>query len=127
MNKQTATITVIGKDKTGVIAKVTATLFDHQANIEALEEQVTRGQFSMSIVASWPTAKWDEGKLAKSLKSISRELNMEIRLRPQHTGKKQRMAIKGPRTAVFRKASSRRRLGHAESRTGRCDRQSQRP
>src|SRR5213083_2797470 len=51
--KQFATITVIGRDKTGVIARVTSYLFDQKANIEALEEQVTRGQFSMTIQASW--------------------------------------------------------------------------
>jgi len=39
--RQFATITVIGRDKTGVIARVTAFLFEQKANIEALEEQVT--------------------------------------------------------------------------------------
>jgi formyltetrahydrofolate deformylase len=50
--KQFATITVIGRDKTGVIARVTNFLFEQHANIEALEEQVTRGQFSMTLQAS---------------------------------------------------------------------------
>ena len=42
--KQFATVTVIGRNKTGVIARVTNFLFEQKANIEALEEQVTRGQ-----------------------------------------------------------------------------------
>ena len=50
---QFATITVIGRDKTGVIARVTNFLFEQRANIEALEEQVSRGQFSMTLQASW--------------------------------------------------------------------------
>ena len=50
--KQFATITVIGKDKTGVVARITGFLFEQHANIEALEEQVTRGQFSMTLQAS---------------------------------------------------------------------------
>ena len=54
--KQFATITVIGRDKTGVIARVTNFLFEQHANIEALEEQVTRGQFSMTLQASWKPA-----------------------------------------------------------------------
>src|SRR6266705_1685680 len=54
--RQLATITVIGRDKTGVIARVTNFLFEQSANIEALEEQVTRGQFSMTLQASWKTA-----------------------------------------------------------------------
>ena len=36
--KRVATITVIGRDKTGVIARVTNFLFQQHANIEALEE-----------------------------------------------------------------------------------------
>ena len=51
--KQLATITVIGRDKTGVIARVTNYLFEQGANVEALEEQVTRGQFSLVLQASW--------------------------------------------------------------------------
>ena len=35
-----------------MVARVTEFLFEQQANIEALEEQVTRGQFSMVIQAS---------------------------------------------------------------------------
>jgi len=54
--KQFATVTVIGRDKTGVIARVTAFLFEQHANIEALEEHVTRGQFSMTLQASWRPA-----------------------------------------------------------------------
>ena len=49
--KKFATLTVIGQDKTGVIARVTNFLFEQKANIEALEEQVTRGQFSMTLQA----------------------------------------------------------------------------
>ena len=59
--KQFATITVIGRDKTGVIARVTGFLFEQGANIEGLEEQVTRGQFSMVIQASWKPKAWQSG------------------------------------------------------------------
>ena len=48
-----AIITVIGRDKTGVVARITGFLFRQKANIEALEEQVTRGQFSMTVQTSW--------------------------------------------------------------------------
>ena len=41
--KSFATFTVIGRDKIGGIARATSFLFEQHANIEALEEQVTRG------------------------------------------------------------------------------------
>jgi formyltetrahydrofolate deformylase len=37
--KRFATITVIGRDKTGVVARVTGFLFEQQANIEALRKR----------------------------------------------------------------------------------------
>lgn len=42
--KQFATISVIGRDKTGVIARVANFLFEQKANIEAFKELVARGQ-----------------------------------------------------------------------------------
>ncbi len=88
-----ATITVIGRDKTGVVARVTEFLFEQQANIEALEEQVTRGQFSMVIQASWKKNAKAPATLKRSLKTLGKELGMEVRLRLTEPGSKQRMAI----------------------------------
>ena len=60
--KQIATITVIGEDKTGVVARVTGFCRQAKANIEGLEEQVTRKDFSMTIrKASWKPKAWHRG------------------------------------------------------------------
>lgn len=91
--KHLATVTVIGRDKTGVIARVTNFLFDQQANIEALEEQVTRGQFSMTIQASWKGSRFDAVKLRAGLDTLAKTLEMEIKLRLTEPHRRQRMAI----------------------------------
>ena len=91
--KKFATVTVIGKDKTGVIARVTNFLFEQHANIEALEEQVTRGQFSMTLQASWKPSQLNEAQVNAGLERLARELQMEIRLRFAHPQRRQRMAI----------------------------------
>lgn len=88
-----ATITVIGRDKTGVIARVTNFLFEQHANIEALEEQVTRGQFSMTIQASWKPRQCDEKTLRAGLEQLAEALGMEIRLRLAAPKRRQRCAI----------------------------------
>ncbi len=88
-----ATITVIGLDKTGVIARVTSFLFEQRANIEALEEQVTRGQFSMTIQASWKPKQFDEAALRLGLEKLAVALAMEIRLRFTDPNRPQRCAI----------------------------------
>jgi len=91
--KQFATITVIGRDKSGVIARVTGFLFEQGANIEGLEEQVTRGQFSMTIQASWPRLKWDEARLRDGLQKLAASLRMEINLSFIEAHRRQRFAL----------------------------------
>jgi formyltetrahydrofolate deformylase len=91
--KRFTTITVIGRDKTGVIARVTNFLFEQKANIEALEEAVTRGQFSMAIQASWRDGQLKPATLKRGLNALGKELGMEMRLRLTDPGRKQRMAL----------------------------------
>lgn len=91
--KQFATITVIGRDKTGVIARVTNFLFEQRANIEALEEQVTRGQFSMTLQASWKDTALNVASVQRGLAQLAGALQMEIKLRLTHPSRSQRMAI----------------------------------
>ena len=91
--KQFATITVIGRDKTGVIARVTAFLFEQHANIEALEEQVTRGQFSMTLQASWSRTAFNAARLRAGLDTLARSLGMEIKVRLTEPNRRQRFAI----------------------------------
>src|SRR5688500_15924638 len=88
-----ATITVIGRDKTGVIAKVTNFLFEQKSNIEALEEQVTRGQFSMTIQASWKPEECDIDTISAGLDKFAQALNMEIKVRFTEPRRRQRCAI----------------------------------
>lgn len=91
--KKFATITVIGRDKTGVIARVTSFLFAQKANIEALEEQVTRGQFSMTLQASWKPGQLNVAGLKTGLVELAKALGMEIKLRFTDPNRRQRMAI----------------------------------
>src|SRR5258708_34605541 len=91
--KQFVTITVIGKDKTGVIARVTGFLFEQKANIEGLEEQVTRGQFSMVIQASWKLTTWSPERVRDGLEKLAASLGMEIKMRYTDPYRRQRFAI----------------------------------
>ena len=88
-----ATITVIGRDKTGVVARITNFLFLQKANIEALEEQVTRGQFSMTVQASWKDRELGRDALRHGLAKLAEELEMEIKVRFTEPRRRQRMAM----------------------------------
>ena len=64
-----------------MIARITNFLFQQRANLEALEEQVTRGQFSMTLPATWKTRQLDRPGVEAGLAELGRSLRMEIRLR----------------------------------------------
>jgi formyltetrahydrofolate deformylase len=91
--KEFAVLTVIGRDKTGVIARITNFLFEQHANIEALEEQVTRGQFSMTLQASWTGGLKNKVVLAAGFDGLARDLAMEIKVRWTDPRRRQRMAV----------------------------------
>src|SRR5437879_7788939 len=91
--KKFATLTVIGRDKTGVVARITSFLFLQKANIEALEEQVTRGQFSMTVQASWKDRHWDRTAVCAGLDKLAKDLEMEIKVRFTAPRRRQRMAL----------------------------------
>jgi len=56
MAKHVASLTLIGPDKTGVIARITQLLFQLGANIEALEEQVTVEFHPYDLSRGWIVA-----------------------------------------------------------------------
>jgi formyltetrahydrofolate deformylase len=88
-----ATITVIGRDQSGVVARVTSFLFVQKANIEGLEEKVTRGQFGMTIQASWPANECSVPAIRTGMADLARALGMEIKIRFIEPSRRQRMAL----------------------------------
>jgi ACT domain-containing protein len=62
-----AIITVVGSDKVGIIAKVSAFLADRNINIVDISQTVLSGNFVMMMVADLASA-------AKPLEDIKREL-----------------------------------------------------
>ncbi|MEM1157927.1 MAG: formyltetrahydrofolate deformylase [Verrucomicrobiota bacterium] len=88
-----ATVTLIGRDKSGVIARVTQFLFQNQANIEGLEEQVSRGEFSMTLQASWMKQGFDRSKVQRGLKALARELGMDMNIHLSQPKAQLRMGV----------------------------------
>lgn len=87
-----ATVTVNGKDRTGVVARMTVFLFQSKANIEALEEEVQRGQFHMALQCSWKTDP-DREAVGAALHELGEDLGMEVRIRWMDPRRRMRMAV----------------------------------
>ena len=56
--------------------RITNFHFEQKANIEALEEQATRGQFSMTLQASWKDGELKRPTLSSGLARLAAELKM---------------------------------------------------
>lgn len=92
----TATVSLLGRDRTGVVAHVTQFLFQRGANIESLEELVQRGVFHMSLAASWSRAalRGDRRRdIENGLLALGRQLGMETRVRFHEGRRRPRMAL----------------------------------
>lgn len=90
--KEYASISLIGRDRSGVIAQVTQYLFQDGANIESLEEHVSRGQFRMVLQASWTRAAARE-RVRRELGALASRLDMELKLHFARGHGQPRMAL----------------------------------
>ena len=73
-------ISVIGKDRPGIIASITRVLFDQDLNIEDVSQTILQNQFSGIFIASGPdTTSYKE--LKKHLKNSSSDLDLHYYVR----------------------------------------------
>ena len=73
-------VSVIGRDRPGIIASVSAVLYQNRCSIEELSQTAIRGQFAMILTASV-----GEGVSARNLKDdfaeLAKDLDLDINLR----------------------------------------------
>jgi glycine cleavage system transcriptional repressor len=73
-------ITVVGRDRPGIVANVSRILYRHRSSIEELSQTVIRGQFAMILIASLAEGAWVQA-LKSEFKNLSRDLDLDIDLR----------------------------------------------
>ena len=85
-------LSVVGKDKKGVVASFTNLLFKNGGNIESVNQNVVRGLFGMQLEASFSKAV-DEQFLTQEFRKLGKELGMDVGIHYQETGRKQNLAV----------------------------------
>lgn len=75
-----AVITVIGKDKVGILTKVSGMCADYNVNVEEVSQNILQGLFSMIMVVDLSDKTIKFSKLAKQLDILGEEIGVEIRL-----------------------------------------------
>lgn len=77
-SEELVVISVIGADKPGIVAGITAVLAKHNVNIVDIAQTVVRGIFSMIMVVDLSTGDISLSKLREELSIRGRELGVEV-------------------------------------------------
>lgn len=75
-----AIITVVGTDKVGIIAKVSAFLADRDINIEDISQTILSGNFVMMMMTDLSRSGENLEALKEELKGLGESMNVSISL-----------------------------------------------
>ena len=78
-----AIITVIGKDKSGIIAKVSGVLADNKINIEDINQTIVQGNFTMFMLVDFSGALVSLKELHSILVKVGEEIGVSIHVQHQ--------------------------------------------
>ncbi len=73
-----AIVTVIGKDKSGIIAKVATALADNQVNIEDISQTIAQGNFTMIMICDLSASKLSLKELSVTLMEVGEKAGVSI-------------------------------------------------
>jgi len=76
--KNTAVVTVVGKDTIGIIAKVSAVLSEHEVNILDISQTVLSGMFNMIMIVDISLSRF--AQLSEALEQLGIRLGLQIRI-----------------------------------------------
>ncbi|MDG6906525.1 MAG: formyltetrahydrofolate deformylase [Nitrososphaerota archaeon] len=91
-NRTFVELSVVGKDRKGVVASFTSLLFKNGGNIESVSQNVVRGLFGMQLEASF-SQNVGQDYLTREFRRLGRELSMDVGIHYQETGRKPNLAI----------------------------------
>lgn len=75
-----AIITVIGKDKVGIIYAVTKILAESNVNIEDISQTILQDYFTMMMLVNLSNMNCDFNQLKERLENLGEEINLSIRI-----------------------------------------------
>ena len=73
-----AVVTVVGKDKTGIIAKVSGYLYDNNINILDISQTIMQDIFTMITLIDATDSKIDLAGIRTGLEKVGEELGVSI-------------------------------------------------
>ncbi len=71
-------ITLSGKDKIGIVAKLTTALAEYKVNIEDIKQTIMQGYFVMFLLGNIAESEYSFKEIKEALLKVGEELQMEI-------------------------------------------------
>jgi ACT domain-containing protein len=84
MKKEQIFITVIGKDQKGIIARISNAVFEHNINIEDLNQKIMGSYFVMTMLADITDSPITINQLKKELLAIEDEMDLKIQIQHEN-------------------------------------------
>lgn len=82
-----AIITVLGSDRSGIVAAVTGVLAEHDANILDISQTILQGIFTMTMLVDLGLARVAFSDLQAQLADLSAELGVQISMQREEVFK----------------------------------------
>ena len=73
-----AILTVIGRDKSGIIARVSTCLAENDINIEDISQTIMQGFFTMVMLVDTSASKVDFDEFVRQMTELGQEIGVEI-------------------------------------------------
>ena len=82
-----AVVTVVGKDKTGIIARVSGLFYEKNINILDISQKLMQNLFTMIALVDMEKSTLSFDELSFELEKVGDELGVAIRILPEDTFK----------------------------------------
>ena len=82
-----AVVTVVGKDKTGIIARVSGLFYEKNINILDISQKLMQSLFTMIALVDMEGSAISFDELSAELEKVGDELGVAIRILPEDTFK----------------------------------------
>ena len=96
-----AVVTVTGKDKKGIIAKVSTFLAERGVNVEDISQTLLQEYFAMIMLVDISGIKTELSVLAKECEKLGEEISQGKRLSGEKEGEEIGMSIRLQHEAIF--------------------------
>lgn len=73
-------ITIVGQDRVGIVAMISAILAEHNVNILDINQNIMQGFFNMVMIADMSNAKLSLKELQKLLREKGEAINLDIKV-----------------------------------------------